>query len=108
MHEVARLIYRVAEDDVARARNQLKACLLLHLDGTSPVAEDIGRQLLTYGRRMPLAELFARIDLVDADTVKRAANRFICDKDVAIASMGSTQFLPDYNWFRRRTYWLRY
>ncbi|KAJ7530949.1 hypothetical protein O6H91_14G025900 [Diphasiastrum complanatum] len=108
MHEVARLIYRVAEDDVARARNQLKACLLLHLDGTSPVAEDIGRQLLTYGRRVPLAELFARIDLVDANTVKRVANRFICDKDVAIASMGSTQFLPDYNWFRRRTYWLRY
>lgn len=24
---------------------QLKSCLLLHLDGTSPVAEDIGRQV---------------------------------------------------------------
>lgn len=108
MHEVGRLIYRVAEDDVVRARNQLKSCLLLHLDGTSAIAEDIGRQLLTYGRRLPLVELFARIDAVDAATVRRVAKRFIFDKEVAIAAMGPTQDLPDYNWFRRRTYWLRF
>jgi len=108
MHEFGRLIYRVDPDDVARARNQLKSSLLLHLDGTSAIAEDIGRQMLTYGRRLPLAELFARIDAVDADTVKRVASRFICDKEVAIAAMGPIQELRDYTWFRRRTYWLRY
>lgn len=37
-------------------------------------------QLLTYGRRLPLAELFARIDAVDAATVKRVADRYIYDK----------------------------
>lgn len=108
MHEIGRLIYRVTEDDVIRARNQLKSCLLLHLDGTSAIAEDIGRQLLTYGRRLPLVELFARIDAVSAATVKRVANRFIYDKELAIACMGPTLDLPDYQWFRRRTYWLRY
>nr|KYP43522.1 hypothetical protein KK1_035036 [Cajanus cajan] len=108
MHETTKLAYRVSEDDVTRARNQLKSSLLLHIDGTSPVAEDIGRQLLTYGRRIPFAELFARIDAVDASTIKRVANRFIYDKDIAIAAMGPIQRLPDYNWFRRRTYWNRY
>ncbi|CAM6106032.1 unnamed protein product [Calypogeia fissa] len=108
MHEVARMIYRVDDDDVARARNQLKGSLLLHLDGASPICEDIGRQLLTYGRRIPLEELFARIDTVDSATVKRVASRFIFDKDVAIAAMGCTLELPEYSWFRRRTYWLRY
>lgn len=29
-------------------------------------------------------------------------------QDVAIAAMGPIQRLPDYNWFRRRTYWNRY
>ncbi|PNX60431.1 putative mitochondrial-processing peptidase subunit beta-like protein, partial [Trifolium pratense] len=62
-------------------------------------------RLLTYGRRIPCAELFARIDAVDASTIKRVANRFIYDKDVAIAAMGPIQHLRDYNWFRRRTYW---
>ncbi|KAG6518335.1 hypothetical protein ZIOFF_021739 [Zingiber officinale] len=50
---------------------QLKSSLQLHIDGTSSVAEDIGRQLLTYGRRIPVPELFARIDAVDASTIKR-------------------------------------
>ncbi|CAI9777416.1 unnamed protein product [Fraxinus pennsylvanica] len=108
MYEISKLCYRVTEADVIRARNQLKSSLMLHIDGTSPVAEDIGRQLLTYGRRIPFAELFARIDSVDASTVKRVANRFIFDRDVAITAMGPIQGLPDYNWFRRRTYWLRY
>ncbi|KAL2552248.1 putative mitochondrial-proCES [Forsythia ovata] len=108
MYEISKLCYRVSEADVIRARNQLKSSLLLHMDGTSPVAEDIGRQLLTYGRRISFAELFARIDSVDASTVKRVANRFIFDRDVAITAMGPIQGLPDYNWFRRRTYWLRY
>lgn len=108
MYEISKLSYRVSEADVTRARNQLKSSLLLHIDGTSAVAEDIGRQLLTYGRRIPFAELFARIDAVDASTIKRVANRFIFDRDLAIAAMGPIQDLPDYNWFRRRTYWLRY
>lgn len=108
MYEISKLSYRVSEADVTRARNQLKSSLLLHMDGTSPIAEDIGRQLLTYGRRIPFAELFARIDAVDSSTVKRVANRFIHDRDIAIAAMGPIQDLPDYNWFRRRTYLNRY
>nr|GMD28656.1 probable mitochondrial-processing peptidase subunit beta, mitochondrial [Ipomoea batatas] len=108
MYEISKLCYRVSEADVIRARNQLKSSLMLHIDGPSPAAEDIGRQLITYGRRMPYAELFARIDAVDANTIKRVANRFIFDRDVAISARGPIQGLLDYNWFRRRTYWLRY
>ena len=67
------------------------------------VAEDIGRQLLVYGRRIPKAELFARIDAVDEETVKDVASRFIYDQELAIAAVGDCQNLPDYNWFRRRT-----
>ncbi|KAL7252324.1 hypothetical protein ACSBR1_014048 [Camellia fascicularis] len=80
MYEMSKLCYRVSEADVTRACNQLKSSLLLHMDGTSPVAEDIGCQLLTYGRRIPFVELFARIDAVDSSTVKRVANRFIFDQ----------------------------
>lgn len=61
-----------------------------------------------YGRRVPKAELFARIDAVTPDTIKAVADRFIYDQDIAIAALGDTQNLPDYNYFRRRTYWLRY
>ena len=33
--------------EVEHTKSQLKACLLLGLDGTTAVAEDIGRQLIT-------------------------------------------------------------
>lgn len=108
MNELTGLCYNVDPDDLMRAKNQLKANLVLSMDNTSASCEDIGRQMLTYGRRIPKSEMFARIDAVTEDAVKAAADKYIYDKDMAIAAMGKTQFLPDYNWFRRRTYWLRY
>lgn len=108
MRNITQMCYTVDDEDVARARNQLKASILFSQDGTTGIAEDIGRNLLVYGRRMPKAELFARIDAVDPATIKAVANRFILDQDIAVAALGDTQFLPDYTWMRRRTYWLRY
>ncbi|XP_065001797.1 probable mitochondrial-processing peptidase subunit beta, mitochondrial isoform X2 [Musa acuminata AAA Group] len=95
-------------DVILREMEELKSSLQLHIDGTSPVAEDIGRQILTYVHRIPVAEFFVRINAVDANTVKHVANHFIFDQDVVIAAMGPIQGLPDYNWFGRRTYLLRY
>ncbi len=42
----------------------------MHLMLRVQVCEDIGRQLLNYGRRLSLAETFARIDAVDAPTIR--------------------------------------
>eukprot|EP00252_Welwitschia_mirabilis_P010746 TRINITY_DN2422_c0_g1_i1.p1 TRINITY_DN2422_c0_g1~~TRINITY_DN2422_c0_g1_i1.p1 ORF type:complete len:510 (-),score=61.71 TRINITY_DN2422_c0_g1_i1:822-2351(-) len=103
MHGLTSFASEISEADVKRACSQLKSCLMLHVDGTSAVAEDIGRQFLTYGRRIPPAEFFARIDAVDLDTVKRVAHRFILDQDIAITAAGPIQHLPDYNWFRSHT-----
>ncbi|KAL4194795.1 hypothetical protein AMTRI_Chr05g70240 [Amborella trichopoda] len=85
------------------ATAMLKSALMLHIDGSSSIAENNGRQLLTYGRIVPFVELFARIDAVDADAVKQAAHDFIIDKDVAIAALGPIQRLPSYNRFRSQT-----
>uniref|UniRef100_A0A1D1YBM1 mitochondrial processing peptidase n=1 Tax=Anthurium amnicola TaxID=1678845 RepID=A0A1D1YBM1_9ARAE len=103
MQEMRRLAYQVSEEEVIRARNKLKAALLLHIDGTSSVAENNGRQMLTYGRVVPFLELFARIDAVDSEVIKETTKNFIIDKDIAIAAMGQIHQLPDYDWFRSQT-----
>ena len=108
MDEFTRLCYNVEEEEVIRARNSLKAMILFSNEGTTGAAEDIGRQLLVYGRRLTPAEMFARIDAVDAKVVKQVAERFLYDQDIAIAAVGDTYLMPDYSWFRRKTYWLRY
>ena len=87
-----------------RARNQLKTSMCAHLDGSMAVSEDIGRQLLTYGRRLTPAEVFARIDAVDAAAVKASADKFLYDQDFALAAVGPVHEVPDYSWLRRETY----
>eukprot|EP00227_Mantoniella_beaufortii_P007609 CAMPEP_0197592636 /NCGR_PEP_ID=MMETSP1326-20131121/15199_1 /TAXON_ID=1155430 /ORGANISM="Genus nov. species nov., Strain RCC2288" /LENGTH=502 /DNA_ID=CAMNT_0043158357 /DNA_START=31 /DNA_END=1539 /DNA_ORIENTATION=+ len=105
MMELQDLIYDPKAMDVTRAKQALKASLLLHSESSSSAAaEEIGRQLLTYGRRIPRAELFARIDAVTPETVKATAWKYIRDQCPAIAAIGPTQMLPDYNWFRGSTY----
>lgn len=108
MEALVRLVHKTSEDEVQRAQTQLKANLLMQLDGSSPICEDIGRQMLTYGRRMTPAEIFARIDAVDASAVREVANVLINDQDHALAAIGPIHELPDYNFIRRRSYWLRY
>jgi processing peptidase subunit beta len=107
-YEIARCCFQVEEDQLERAKATLKTNLLLSLDDTSQIAEDIGRQVLCYGRRVPIDEMFARIDAVDESTVMRVASEYVFDREMAVSSMGPVGYLPDYNWMRRRTYWTRF
>jgi len=108
MNNLVRLVHTPSDEEVERAKLNLKATMLMGLDGHSNVAEDIGRQLLTYGRRMTPAEIFSRIDSVTTSDIKATAAKFINDQDHALAAVGGIHELGDYNWFRRHSYWLRY
>lgn len=68
--------------ETERAKSQLKAALLLGLDGTTPLAEDIGRQLVTTGRRFTPQQIEAAVDTVTVDDIKRVAQKYLWDKDV--------------------------
>lgn len=108
MQELAKLAYEVSDSDLQQAKTTMKAALLNSHATSNGVCEELGRHLLVYGRRIPREELFARIDSVDAATVKRVAGKVIQDQDMAISAVGELSFLPDYTWFRRRTFWNRY
>jgi processing peptidase subunit beta len=108
MGNLVRMVHSPSVEEVERAKVNLKATMLMGLDGNANVAEDIGRQLLTYGRRMTPAEIFSRIDAITVDDIKATAGKVINDKDHALAAVGGIHELPDYNWIRRHSYYLRY
>uniref|UniRef100_A0A9J7ZSY1 Mitochondrial-processing peptidase subunit beta n=1 Tax=Cyprinus carpio carpio TaxID=630221 RepID=A0A9J7ZSY1_CYPCA len=97
----------VTESEVNRAKNLLRTNMLLHLDGSTPICEDIGRQMLCYSRRIPLHELEARIDAIDATTIKDVCMKYIYNKAPVIAAVGPIEQLPDYNGIRGGMHWLR-
>jgi len=100
---LSRFSNSVDEALLAEAKNQLKMNMLAHLDGSTVIAEDIGRQMLTYKRRLHPTEMLARIDAVDAAQIKQTARRFFYDRDHALAAIGPIWELPDYNWIRSRS-----
>ncbi|KAK8132480.1 hypothetical protein PG999_000653 [Apiospora kogelbergensis] len=100
LREWSRLSSNVTESEVERAKAQLKASILLSLDSTSAVAEDIGRQLVTTGRRMTPGEIERTIDQVTEKDVMSFANRKLWDQDIAVSAVGSIEGLLDYQRIR--------
>jgi len=105
--EWKRLATAATSFEVERAKNMLKTNMLQQLDGSTPVCEDIGRQLLCYGRRIPPHELEARIEAVTAKTVKDVVFKYIYDKCPVVAAVGPVENQSDYNRVRSRMRWAR-
>ena len=82
LREWQRMSLAPTQSEVERAKSQLKASLLLGLDGTTAIAEDIGRQLVTTGRRQSPAEIEAAIDAVTETDIQRVARKYLFDRDV--------------------------
>jgi mitochondrial-processing peptidase subunit beta len=105
--EWVRLCLKADDTEVARAKQQLKSAVLLTLDGTNALADDIGRQVLLYGKRYGWAEMHAMIDAVDTAMVRRVASEYLYDRCPAVVGIGQIGSLPDYNRIRAATLWHR-
>ncbi len=75
-------------DELARAKAQVRAGLLMSLESPGGWAEFLARQLLAYGRVLTPAELVARVDAVDLDQVRAAAGRLVAGP-YAVADVGA-------------------
>ena len=100
LREWSRLSFNVTEAETERAKAQLKASILLSLDGTTAVAEDIGRQIITTGRRMGPEEIERIIGRITQNDVMKFCQKKIWDKDIAISAVGSVEGLLDYQRIR--------
>lgn len=90
------------EPEIARARAQLKAGLLMSLESSSSRMDQIGRQMLVYGRVLPIEEIVAAIDAVDVDAVHRVAARTLSAGPLTMAAIGPLDRLEGYEAVRRR------
>jgi len=92
----------LTEFEVERAKNALKTNMLLHLDGTAGSCEDIGRQMLCYGKRYSPAEMVAKVDNVDASLVRDVCFNYLYDQDPVIAAIGPIEGLESYGETQKR------
>ena len=68
--EIRRAVDDLSQAEIDRARVQLKAGMLMGLEGASARAERLARSTAIWGRIIPLSETVAKIDAVSRQTVR--------------------------------------
>jgi len=99
--EIRRLADSLEESEIARARNQLKAAILMSLESTGARAEQLGEQVLIYGRPIPVAEIVQRVEAVDVAAVARVARRIFSGRP-SLAAIGPLRRMIAYDDFAAR------
>ncbi|KGJ06416.1 Predicted Zn-dependent peptidase [Paracoccus halophilus] len=92
--ELKRAAGDMTEAEIARARAQLKAGLLMGLESPTGQAERMARSLAIWGRISDPAEVAARIDAVTAADLRRYAEKLIRDARPALALYGPVRAAP--------------
>ncbi len=93
--ELKRAADDMSEAEVARARAQMKAGLLMGLESPSSRAERLARLLSIWGRVPAVEEAIARIDAVTKADVRRYAGAIVAQPGAALALYGPVEKAPD-------------
>ncbi|MBL6928561.1 MAG: insulinase family protein [Rhodospirillales bacterium] len=99
--ELRKVCDTVRDDEVARARAQLKASLMMALESTSSRAEQLARQLMVFGRPLPIPEIIESVEAVDAQSVMRVASRLLAST-LTFTTLGPVSKIEDYDAIAKR------
>ncbi|XP_076587042.1 mitochondrial-processing peptidase subunit alpha [Chaetodon auriga] len=83
------------EMELERAKTQLKSMLMMNLESRPVIFEDVGRQVLSTGKRKLPHELCDLISNVTASDIKRVTTKMLRSKP-AVAALGDLTELPSY------------
>jgi predicted Zn-dependent peptidase len=91
------VIEDVDEAELARAKAQLKAGLVMSLESASARADQMARQFLAFGKVPEMATIIAKVERVTTADVSRLANRILRSGKPALAAVGALAKLAPYD-----------
>lgn len=94
--EIRRLPDTLDNREIERARTQLKAATLMSLESTGARCEQMGQQMLVFGRPLTTEEQVERIEAVDAVAIRDVANQIFSGRPT-IAAIGPVNQIMDYD-----------
>jgi predicted Zn-dependent peptidase len=86
--EIAAAASGITEEEVARAKAQMKAGLLMALESSGARAQQLASQIYAYGRPIPLEEIVGRIDGVTVESARAAGTALLARARPAVAALG--------------------
>jgi predicted Zn-dependent peptidase len=100
--EMKRAAEDMSEAEVARARIQMKAGMLMGLESPSQRAERLARMLSIWGRVPTVEETIEHIDAVTVEGVRQFAEKMVSDTGTALAVYGPAEAAPTLEAIRDR------
>jgi predicted Zn-dependent peptidase len=88
LDELERAAEDISEKELSRARAQLRAGLLMTLESPAARAGQIARQILLFGRLIPVEELVARVETISIEEVRNLAARILSGSAPTVATVG--------------------
>ena len=82
-----------SEAEIARVKALIKVGLLGMLESSSARADQLARQILAFGRPIPLDEIAAKIDAVTVEDVRAAGRQLIATGRPTFAGLGPARGL---------------
>lgn len=83
----------LSEDEIGRAREQLKVSLLSAMESSGARADQMARHLLAYGRLIPASEIISRVDAITVADV-RGIGRTMLSSRPTLTAIGPVRKLP--------------
>jgi predicted Zn-dependent peptidase len=78
----------ITEAEIARAKAQMRAGMLMALESSGARAEQLARQIIVHGRPVPMDEIVAKIDAVTVESTREAGRALIARSRPAVAALG--------------------
>ncbi|CAN8259105.1 unnamed protein product [Cochlearia groenlandica] len=88
---------KVNQKHLDRAKAATKSAILMNLESRMIVAEDIGRQILTYGERKPVDQFLKIVDQLTLKDIADFTGKVIA-KPLTMASFGEVLNVPSYDY----------
>ncbi len=95
--EIERAAADLSEDEIGRAKAQARAGLLMALESPIARAGQLARQLMVFGRVVPVEELVAKIDAVTVADARRLAGAMFTETAPTLAAIGPVGSLIEYD-----------
>ena len=94
--EILKVTQNVSEEEVQRAKTQLKSSLLIGRESMMTRADQQAKYLLFKEGQFDIEETLQKIDAIDAAQIKAVASRIFASKP-NLAALGPLDNLPEFN-----------
>ncbi|QPG76952.1 hypothetical protein FOA43_004346 [Brettanomyces nanus] len=85
----------ISENEVSRAKNQLKSSLMMNLESKMVQLEDMGRQIQVFGKKIDVTEMCEKIDAVTRSDLINIAEKILTGSEPTIVVQGEREAFGD-------------